>query len=78
MLGGMLIVVCVFPFIPVINAAVLFLHGIVFFVYAHSLGCHRTHFPAPHSFFTFVSLSPFVFSFCRSIVLLTEYFGTYF
>jgi hypothetical protein len=49
--GGMLIDVCVFPFIFVIDAALLFLYGIMFFVYAHSLGCHRTHFPAPHSFF---------------------------
>jgi hypothetical protein len=49
--GGMLIVVCVFPFIFVIVAALLFLYGIMFFVYAHSLGCHQTHFPAPHSFF---------------------------
>ena len=46
-----LIVVCVFPFIFVMDAALLFLYGIMFFVYAHSLGCHRTHFPAPHSFF---------------------------
>ena len=66
---GVLIVVCAFPFIPVINAAVLFLYGIVFFVYAHSLGCHQTHFPAPHSFFTSVSLSPFIFGFCRLIVV---------
>jgi hypothetical protein len=51
MRGGMLTVVCVFPFIFVINAALLFLYGIMFFVYAHSLGCHQTHFPAPHSFF---------------------------
>jgi len=43
-----LIVVCVFPFIFVMDAALLFLYGIMFFVYAHSLGCHRTHFPAPH------------------------------
>jgi hypothetical protein len=49
--GGMLIVVCVSPFIFVIDAALLFLYGIMFFVYAHSLGCHRTHFPAPHSSF---------------------------
>ncbi len=42
---------CVFPFIFVIDAALLFLYSIMFFVYAHSLGCHRTHFPAPHSFF---------------------------
>jgi hypothetical protein len=48
--GGMLIVFCVFTFISVIDAAVLFLYGIVFFVYAHPLGCHQTHFPAPHSF----------------------------
>ncbi len=46
-----MIVVCVFPFIFVIDAALLFLYGIMFFVYAHSLGCHRTHFLAPHSFF---------------------------
>ncbi len=70
--GGMLIVVCAFPFIPVINAAVLFLYGIVFFVFAHSLGCHRTHFPAPHSFFTSVSLFPFIFSFCRLIVVFDQ------
>ncbi len=49
--GRMLIVVCVFPFIFVIDAALLFLHGIIFIVYAHSLGRHWTHFPAPHSLF---------------------------
>ena len=57
MRGGMLIVVCVFQFIFVINAALLFLYGIMFFVYAHSLGCHQTHFPAPIHLFTYV-LSP--------------------
>ena len=55
--GGVLIVVCVFPFI---NAAVLCCMASCFFVYANSLGCHQTHFPAPHSFFTSVSLSPFI------------------
>jgi hypothetical protein len=49
--GGVWIVVCVFPFIFVIDAALLFLYGIMFFVYAHSLGCHRTYFPAPRSLF---------------------------
>jgi hypothetical protein len=29
----------------------------------------RTHFPAPHSFFTSVSLSPFIFGFCQLIVV---------
>ena len=33
--GGMLIVVCVFPFVFVINAVLLFLYGIIVFVYAH-------------------------------------------
>ena len=43
---------CVHPHsIVVIDAALLLLYGINFFVYAHSLGCHRTHFPVPHSFF---------------------------
>jgi hypothetical protein len=34
----------------------LFLYGIMFFVYTHSLGCHRTHFPAPIHFISSVSL----------------------
>ena len=49
--GGVLIVVCVFPFTSAIDAAILFLYGIMFFVYAHSLGCHQMHFPAPNSLF---------------------------
>ena len=53
---GGFIVVCVFPFIFVIDAALLFLYGIMFFVYTHSLGCHRTHFPAPIHFISSVSL----------------------
>ena len=40
-------------------------------VYFHSLMLQlcfcRTHFPAPHSFFTSVSLSPFIFGFCQLI-----------
>jgi hypothetical protein len=71
----MIIVVCAFPFIFIIDAALLFLYGIMFFVYAHSLGCHRTHFPAPHSAEPpFSSVLPSSCSFCpvRQIIKLNE------
>ena len=51
--GGRLIVVCVFSFLFHFchQCCTFVLYGIMFFEYAHSVGCHRTHFPAHHSFF---------------------------
>ena len=73
--GGRLIVVCVFPFIFVVNAALLFLYGIMFFVCPFirmSLNGNfvflATSLPPIH-FFTSVSLSPFIFGFCRLVVV---------
>ena len=56
----MLIVVCVFPFISVIDHVLLFLYGSIFFVYAHSLGVIIPTFLPHIHYFTSVSLSPFI------------------